>query len=179
VSLLQLTRLVRFGQRYHVLCDVTVWFSSNLPWPTQVGQYSVYHSPMQLRCLYRHNLSTVPTQLCCSAAPVTSSLRFKAMSVPYSLGPEPEQPANMPSEPTVQLKQEQDSTTALSADSGGDETSEGAPETGMKLPPLHREGFDGAAGPAAFSGISDPQVGHDSKLPDKICPPGYSCNDSS
>lgn len=143
-----------------------------------------YRSLMQLRCLSQA-LNTVPAfqVSSVSAAPLTRSQFPTAMSVPYSLGPEPEQPPNMASDPTEQLKQGKDSTTAttpLLADSGGDETSEGAPETGMKLPSMHREAAsDSGSGPATFSGNPDPQVGHDSRLPAKICPPGYSCNDTN
>lgn len=94
------------------------------------------------------------------------------MSVPYSLAAEPDRPTSTVSEPTEQLKQGKDSTDAstplLDADS-----SEGAPETCLFMPTAAA-----STGPAAMTN-PDPQVGHDGKLPARICPGGYGCSDES
>lgn len=111
------------------------------------------------------------------AVPFTLSLLSSSMSVPYTLGPEPEKPANMASEPTEQLKQGKNPTTEATP-LLAQETSEGAPETGMNLPPVHG-GTANAVEPVAVSAVPDPRVGHDSKLPDRICPGGYGCEDES
>ncbi len=104
----------------------------------------------------------------------TKVIPLSNMSVPYSIGPEPDRAPNMASEPTEQLKQGKDDVTQPLLD----ETSEGAPETG-----LHMQ--QGKSGPPSVSAAAstmtnpNPHVGHDDKLPDRICPGGYGCDDDN
>jgi hypothetical protein len=93
------------------------------------------------------------------------------MSVPYSLAAEPDRPNTIVSEPTEQLKQGTDPTDASTPLLADADSSEGAPETFMPMAAT-------STGPAAMTN-PDPQVGHDGKLPARICPGGYGCNDES
>jgi hypothetical protein len=100
------------------------------------------------------------------------------MSVPYSLGPVPNQPPSEPSAVTQQLQQGAAPTPATRTDAAD------APTTPLLAPADATEGVPETFEPAAqqqgaAAARLDPGVGHDSKLPNRICPGGYGCGDDS
>jgi len=107
------------------------------------------------------------------------------MSVPYSLGPEPTQPATAATAPTEQIRSASEDTKLLAAECAPEDAIEGAPETFLQIPTKQQRsgnptgGADGAATASSSFHLPDPSAGHDGKLPDRICPTGYGRDDES
>jgi hypothetical protein len=92
---------------------------------------------------------------------------------------------NMSTTPTEILKQGADPATPLLSADGA---SEGAPETSIHMPAAIRdqcksegtmipEDYVAATPPTANGDLPNPSVGHDPNLPERICPPGYACDE--
>lgn len=118
--------------------------------------------------------------LCYSKAllPPAAQLSAPGMSAPYSLGPVPNLPPSDASTPTQQLQQGAATSTTppTTAAAAAPTTPLLAPDATEGAPETFEAGL--LQGPAAASRL-DPAVGHDSKLPDRICQGGYGCGDDS
>jgi hypothetical protein len=113
----------------------------------------------------------------CTTGQLPPHLRLVSLSSSHkSSSPNP---SNMSTAPTDMLKQGADPATPLLSE----DASEGAPETLIQMPTAEKDQAqtDTAAkpgeAPAANHDNPNPNVGHDPNLPDRICPPGYACDE--